>query len=273
MVLVRCVGRRKIRGTYCAVCGLVLLAFIARPSVIVHATAAQSTPPDLSGTYFRGLYMKPPPGIVTEVILPSGGIIPGMFGPGPIRHRAGADPEAHLFLGDDSSPILKSAAREAVSAHNDEVEAGRLGLSSMQPCEPSGLFMQLTNPRAMRITQTPDQIVLEFQSDGDRRVIEMNAEHPESIELSMNGHSVGHWEGDTLVVDTVGIAENSPLDRYGTPHSTDLHVVERLHLLADGRSLEHYVFAQDDPNFFAPWWGVVTYKAHDEPWEDQACPD
>ncbi len=254
-----------------SVCSLTILTFAAHETLHPVSAVAQSAPPDLSGTYYRGLYMKPPPGIEAEVILPSNGVIPGMFGPGPIRHQTGSDPEAYFSLGDNRSPILKHRAMEAVMAHNEAVDAGRMTPPSTQPCEPSGLFMQLTNPGAMRITQTLDQITLEFQSDGDRRVIYMNAEHPADVAPSMNGHSIGRWDGSTLIVDTIGIDQNSPLDRYGTPHSTGLHVVESIRLLRDGRSLEDYVFAEDTANFFAPWWGVVTYRPYDESWEDQAC--
>ena len=254
-----------------SVCGLATLLFAV--DALMKQAAAQSGTPDLSGTYYRGLYMKPPPEIFTQVVLPSGGVIPGMFGPGPIRHQTGSDPAAFFSLGNNRSPILKTVAMAAVTAHNEAVVAELVSPPSTQPCEPSGLFLQLTNPGTMRITQTPEQITLEFQSDGDQRVIHMNAEHPENITPSMNGHSIGHWKESTLVVDTVGIAEGSPLDRYGTPHSTELHVVERIRLLEDSRSLENYVFAEDTPNFFAPWWGVVTYRTHDEPWDDQACPE
>lgn len=236
------------------------------------AESASGPVPNLSGVYYRGLYIKPPPGIDEDVILPTGGVIPGMFGPGPIRHQAGSDPAKYFALGDARSPLLKTSAAELVKAHNEAVEAGRLMSPSTKPCQPSGLFMQLTNPGAMRITQTANQIVIEFTSDGDRRVIHMNATHAASVAPSLNGRSIGRWEGDTLVVDTIGLDEKSALDRYGTPHTTALHVVERICLIKGGDALENQVFAEDSPTFFAPWWGVVTYRKSGEPWNEQVCP-
>lgn len=235
--------------------------------------AAPGAPPDLSGVYSRGLYMKPPPGIEADVILPTGGVIPGMYGPGPIRHQTGEDPQKFFLMGDNRMPTLKARAMEAVRAHSAAVEAGRVTAPPTQPCAPSGLFMQLTNPGAVRIIQTPQQITLEFQSDADRRVIHMNAEHPQNLQPSMNGHSVGRWEGDELVVDTIAVSEQSPLDRYGTPHSTQLHVVERIRLIHDGTALQNYVYGEDTPNFFAPWWGVVTFgRVAPETFDRGACP-
>jgi hypothetical protein len=250
--------------------GLLIFAFLAAGLGQDAALAAQGAAPNLSGIYARGLYVKPPPGIDEEVILPVNGVIPGMFGPGPIRHQSGSDPAKFYSLGDERAPILKSRAAAAVREHNEAVESGRLSPPSPQPCAPSGLFMQLTNPGAVRISQTPEQITLEFQSDGDRRIIHMHAEHPAGLTPSKNGHSIGHWEGETLVVDTIGIDETSALDRYGTPHTADLHVVERIRLIHNGQALENHVFAEDSATFFAPWWGVVTYRLSAEPWQ-QSC--
>lgn len=250
---------------------LVLLAGTA--GVADAASAAEpSAAPDLSGVYYRGLYMKTPPGIQDEVVLPLDGVIPGMFGPGPIRQMSGlADPAKQLVLGDERAPILKARAMAAVKAHNEAVAAGRVAAPNVRPCQPSGPFMQLTNPGAMKITQTRGEITLQFESDGDKRVIHLNGTHPANVAPSVTGHSTGRWEGDVLVVDTVGIDEKSALDRYGTPHSPMLHVVERIRLLKNGQAIEDHVYAEDATYFFAPWWGVVTWRRSNEPWNDRAC--
>jgi hypothetical protein len=268
MKIIRDPGGCTFVGRVLCVCVLALAAYEGTRG----AAAAEQRTPDLSGVYYRGLYMKPPAGVQQDVVLPLGGIIPGMFGPGPIRQMSGlTDPAKQYALGDDRAPILKSRAIAAVKAHNDAIAAGRLAPPGNQPCQPSGLFMQLTNPGAMKVTQTANEITLEFQSDGDKRVIYLNGTHPAAVVPSMNGHSIGRWEGDTLVVDTVGIEEKSSLDRYGTPHSTMLHVVERIRRLSNGAALENHLYAEDQVNFFAPWWGVVTYRRSDEPWNVGAC--
>ena len=70
------------------------------------------------------------------------------------------------------------------------------------------------------------------------RRVRLNAPHPENLTPSWQGHSVGWYEGDTLVVDTVGIkvAPFSTVDAFGTPHSKALHVVQRYRLI-DGEAL------------------------------------
>jgi hypothetical protein len=227
---------------------------------------AAAAAPDLSGAYSRGLYMKPPEGVQQDVILPPDGVIPGMFGPGPITPITGVlDPQKHYGLGDYKSPLLRPRAAAAVKAHNDAVEAGTATPLPNQACQPSGLFMQLTNPGAVKITQTASQILLQFQSDGAQRVIALNAQHPTTVTPSVYGHSVGRWEGDTLVVDTVGLDPAMPLDRYGTPHTGGLHVVERIRLFKGGAALEDHVYAEDNNSFTAPWWGVVTFRRQNEP--------
>jgi hypothetical protein len=262
----------RIRGLpLAALCALLVLPMAMQRSA-TRAAAPAAQVPDLSGAFERGLYMKPPPGIDADVILPVGGVIPGMFGPGPIRHASGTDPAKYYALGDDRSPLLKTRAATAVKLHNDAVSAGRLQPPGARPCRPSGLFMELTNPGTVRISQTASTMTMQFDSDGERRVIQLNASHPANIPPTMNGHSVGHWEGDTLVVDTVGIAEASPLDRYGTPHTGGLHVVERIRLIHGGQALENHVFAEDPATFFAPWWGVVTYRRANAVPGANACP-
>ncbi|MGD8324914.1 MAG: hypothetical protein PVF50_11170, partial [Gammaproteobacteria bacterium] len=98
-----------------------------------------------------------------------------------------------------------------------------------------------------RITQTAETIVLEY-GRGLRRTIHMNlSAHPGDIEPSRAGHSIGRWDGDTLVVDTVGFAPGS-LAR-DVPHSGQLHVVERFTLDVDNMLLKRE-FVAEDPLYF-----------------------
>jgi hypothetical protein len=77
--------------------------------------------------------------------------------------------------------------------------------------------------------QTPQKVILIYQyRNSVRHIYTDGRDHPRSVELSWNGHSVGKWEGDTLVVDTVGLRDESWLDTGGHEHSTELHVVERI---------------------------------------------
>jgi hypothetical protein len=85
----------------------------------------------------------------------------------------------------------------------------------------------------MQMLQQPDKITILYSNDHEVRHVRMNQPHLENVTPSWYGDSVGHYEGDTLVIDTVGvkIGPFAMVDMYGTPHSPALHVVERYRLL------------------------------------------
>ena len=86
----------------------------------------------------------------------------------------------------------------------------------------------------MQMLQQPDKITILFDEDHEVRHVRMNQPHPAQVTPSWHGDSVGHYEGDTLVIDTVGIKTDRPfamIDLYGTPYTEALHVVERYRLL------------------------------------------
>ena len=84
-----------------------------------------------------------------------------------------------------------------------------------------------------RLLQQPDKITILYDYDHQVRHVRMNQSHPAHVTPSWYGDSVGHYEGDTLVIDTVGIKVGpfAMVDWYGTPHTEALHVVERYRLL------------------------------------------
>ena len=78
---------------------------------------------------------------------------------------------------------------------------------------------------------------------------------------SWYGESVGHYEnGDTLVIDTIGVSPKSYTDNYRTPHTDQLHVVERWKLAADGNRVDVSVFVEDPGAFTTPWSAIATYR-------------
>jgi len=90
----------------------------------------------------------------------------------------------------------------------------------------------------IEIIQTPGKVMLLFQYHHEvRHIFTDGREHPKNLELTWNGHSIGRWDGDTLVVDTIGIRDESWLDSGGHEHSTQLHVVERYRRV-DAETLE-----------------------------------
>jgi hypothetical protein len=86
----------------------------------------------------------------------------------------------------------------------------------------------------MQMIQQPDKITILYLGDPQVRRVRMNEPHPAQVTPSRYGDSVGHYEGDTLVIDTVGLKTDRPfamVDWYGTPYTQALHVVERYRLL------------------------------------------
>jgi hypothetical protein len=104
----------------------------------------------------------------------------------------------------------------------------------------------------MQIVQTPKTIVMLFEVFHVFRVIQIDARHPEDLEASFMGDSVGHWEGDTLVVDAIGFNDKTWLAGTGTFHSDKLHVVEKFTRM-DENTIAYEVTMEDPVVLTKPW--------------------
>ena len=119
-----------------------------------------------------------------------------------------------------------------------------------------------------RIVQTPDHVMILNEMVHDARIIRIGGEHPPADVRYWMGDSVGHWEGDTLVVDTTNFRDKSGLYLYGA--TADLHVVERFERI-DGDTLR-YSFTVEDPSAWdAPWSGEYPWPATDTSVYEYAC--
>jgi hypothetical protein len=136
------------------------------------------------------------------------------------------------FVGDFTNPILKPQAAEIVEKH-DEIELS--GVPTATPrnqCWPEGVPFVFGN-MGMQLVQQPGMITILYDHDHQVRHVRMSQSHPAQLTPSWYGDSVGHYEGDMLMIDTVGIKIGpfSMIDWYGTPYTTLLHVVERYRLI------------------------------------------
>jgi len=96
-------------------------------------------------------------------------------------------------------------------------------------CLPLGWTRLMNTPMPMEIMQEPNRIAVLFEAWQTYKVIPTDGrDHPKDVQPTWAGNSVGHWEGDTLVIDTIGFNEKTRLDTIGHPHSDQLHTVERL---------------------------------------------
>jgi hypothetical protein len=108
----------------------------------------------------------------------------------------------------------------------------------------------LVTHNALEFLYTPGRVTILGESDGNRlrRVYTDGRPHPEEPDPTFHGHSIGHWEGDTLVVDTVGVMPQSYVaisEAVGVPNNGDLHVIERIHLAGND-------YLHDDLEIIAP---------------------
>jgi hypothetical protein len=146
----------------------------------------------------------------------------------------------------------------------DAVEPA-FGNDPIMMCNPKGLLrlFMYTNPAEFIHTASGDRILMTFQSQGSTRSIWMDGRAlPVNPEPRWNGYSVGRWEGDTLVIETVGFDDRAWLDQYGNVYSTDMHLEERWRRV-DRDTLEVVYRINDPTSYTRPW--VSTTKV----WERQ----
>jgi hypothetical protein len=124
-------------------------------------------------------------------------------------------------------------------------------------CLPSGIpRITLVGLFPMQIIQTPRQIVMLYEYMNVFRVIPMSAKHSDDLVPTYMGDAVGHWEGDTLVVDVIGFNDKTWLTGTGTLHSEALHVTERYTRI--GKDRINYDVTMEDPKILTKPWTIHT---------------
>jgi hypothetical protein len=170
-------------------------------------------------------------------------IFPGTFFPGgPTMNSAGTPGPR------ETKPVLKPGAEKykVVRGPTDT------GLSS--DCMPLGVPQSLFSPYQWQIVQAPDRVVIIYEYPNTFRVIPTNgATHPQDVDPTWMGDSVGHWEGNTLVVDVTGFNDKTEVPG-GYKHTEALHVVERYR--KTGATTLEYEATIEDPNVFEKPWVV-----------------
>ena len=184
--------------------------------------------------------------------------VPG--GPQPVKqdpaHRyvpnnVGGQPT--FRIADISNPNLTQFAKDSLKKTNDEVLAGKPMWSRSARCWATGVpgFI-LTPAQPLFFLQTAEQVRMLHQHDNDVRRIYLNVPHSTEVKPSWYGESVGRYEGETLMIDTIGFTDKTFVDNFRTPHSEKLHVVERLRLVEGGKFLEAEVLIDDPAVFLKP---------------------
>ena len=208
-----------------------------------------------------------------------------------------------MLVGDFTNPILKPEAAEVVRQHGELSKKYITYPTPNNQCWPGGVPFVFWNI-GMQMLQQKGEVTILYSNDRAARRVYINQTHPEHVTPSWYGDSVGHYEGDTLVIDTVGVKVGpfAMVDMYGTPHTEALHVVERYRLLdyesanesEDRGENENFrlqvsdtglarnpnykgpglllEFTVEDPGVFTtPWSARITYRRPLGSWPEFVC--
>jgi hypothetical protein len=262
--------------------GSMAAVFFAAVAVTSAQGAETAAPiPDFSGPWGRNMFNFEAP----------------EKGPGPIVNlkRLGADAGRSVvdgdpipLVGDYNNPILKPEAAAVVKRNGEYSQSGHDVPDPSNQCgvySPPFLFAM---QQGMQLIQRRDDIVILYTQNAQVRRVRLNAIHPRGLKPQPMGDSIGHYEGDTLVIDTIGVKREpyTVVDRFGTPQSEAMHVVERYRLI-DAKEAQRALDRQlgtagttgpmvadpdydkglrvellvEDPNVFTtPWSANVTYR-------------
>jgi hypothetical protein len=219
-----------------------------------HATSPSI--PNLSGLYRHNVSIYSAPA--------RGGV--GPVGDMPGYEHEGADP----WVGDHTNPLLQPHTAAEVERLSQLELAGGVNLTSYQLCQLLGVPLILTQRENVQILQEKDVVTIIHQRDQQVRHIYMNVAHSDLVKPTWYGESVGHYEGDTLVVDTIGQTDKTRVDRYGSFSTEEVHVIERFHI--NGEGALQVDFTVTDPNTFTqPWNATQYYRPSETPWEQIVC--
>jgi hypothetical protein len=185
----------------------------------------------------------------------------------------GGGRQSSFRFADLDNPNLTDFAKQSLKKTNDEVLRGKAVFSREARCWPTGVpTYDLNQAQPVYFVQTPKEVVMIWQMDHQVRHIYLDVPHSKTPKPSWYGESVGHYEGDTLVVDTIGQNTQTYVDNYRTPHSEKLHVTERFHLTNGGKNLQAEISLEDPATFKQPIKMVQTWRQVSQgPMSESSC--
>jgi hypothetical protein len=186
--------------------------------------------------------------------------------------RTGTQPTYRVA--DLSNPILKPWVVEEMRKANDWVLAGKIPFRARERCYPAGVpgWVIYTLAEPISILQTDKQVTMINHGGPEVRRIYLDVPHSANPKPSWYGESVGHYEGgDTLVVDTIAISTKTFIDNYRTPHTDQLHVIERYKLIDSGKMMEVMISVDDPGAFTTPWLAMQRFRRVQREWTEDIC--
>ena len=248
----------------------VIASFVLAGAALTSAHAAETGIPDFA------------PDPLTGWLAQDDEFIPPASGPGPIVsdpahpyisfYKFPRNPHPTFRVADLGNPILQDWTRERLRKVNERSLAGQVVSIPKERCWPVGVPAFLLLPATpVYFLQTPKQVTMIWMQDHQVRQVYLDVPHSANVKPSWYGESVGHYEGDMLVVDTIGVTDKTYVDNYQMPHTDKLHVIERFHMIEGGKTLEVDVRVEDPGAFTTPWNASQRYRRVDRPLSEVVC--
>jgi hypothetical protein len=177
-------------------------------------------------------------------------------------------------IGDLTNPNLKPWVKEIMQKDIDEVLAGKIAFTPSSSCTLAGVpgFLALGgNQNPYWFVQTPKQVTIMRNADSQVRRVYMDVPHSANLKPTWYGESVGHYEGDTLVIDTIGMNNKTYVDTYRTPHTEKLHVVERWRMTNNRENMEVTITVEDPDTYYEPWAGTRRFRRSERSFIEDIC--
>jgi hypothetical protein len=169
-------------------------------------------------------------------------------------------------VADTANPLLQPWAAEQMKKTNAEILAGKTAFEAMGRCWPGGVpGMMLFTAEPAYFLQTPKEVTIVYSRGPNIRHVYLNVPHSKNPPPTWLGESVGHYEGNELVIDTIGLNDKTFVDFYHTPHTEKLHVIERYKLIDGGRHMQGLVTVDDPGTFTAQWSALHYFIRHNTP--------
>jgi hypothetical protein len=164
--------------------------------------------------------------------------------------------------GGGEPPSLTPAYAAKLKEYQDAQRSGEIEDGPAANCVPNGMPSIMTQPYPIEFLFTPGKVTIMIEAYSQwRQIFTDGRKHPEDPDLTFNGHSIGHWEGDTLVVDTVGFTTATGILGYGMKHSDKMRIVERMRLTEADR-LEIQTTITDSEALTKPYTATRVYGRH-----------
>ena len=168
------------------------------------------------------------------------------------------EPRSGMKTADGAPLPLQPWAAAILEQRLEDAEAGHPYAGTKVSCLPAGVPDMMMGNGVMQILETPDQVTILRQEFTFFRVIHLDSKHPADPDPGYLGHSIGHWDGGTLVVDTIGLSDRTQIKGV-IPHTEALHVVERFRRTGPDR-LSITATVDDPKTFTKPWTLATTLK-------------